>query len=307
MHYSKFTGLLFAAVLLTPLLARADAPVTSAPPTTAPPTAASAPAAAMSTPFQYTNGKIVVQAKINGMGPYSLALDSGAETMMITQQVADACKLSVQTGTVEISGTSGSYVPVGQAMVDKLEVGQAVVDKPFCTVSPRAISVDGYIGAPLFNAYTVQIDFGSHQITCYPPDGYRPDPADQLFPITFGKHRVPVVQGSIGGVSAGFEIDTGSTFPAELAPGFVKTNDLTHKFTKIGSVMTNSVAGPANADVYGAPTLSLGNTAALALADNVPTLFQAPAVSDWDGRIGAPVLANYVVTFDYAHSRLYLR
>ncbi|HEX5324285.1 MAG TPA: hypothetical protein VFW40_10900, partial [Capsulimonadaceae bacterium] len=38
-----------------------------------------------------------------------------------------------------------------------------------------------------------------------------------------------------------------------------------------------------------------------------PVLFQGPAVADWDGRIGAPVLANFVLTFDYAHSRLYVR
>jgi hypothetical protein len=299
-------GVFISLALPTSVFAAADAPTTGVPPTS-PVLPTPQTAASFSAPFQYTNGKIVVQARINGLGPYSLALDSGAETMMISQQVVDACKLSTQTGTVQISGTSGNYVPVSQAQVDRLDIGGSVVNKPFCTISPRPISVDGYIGAPLFNAYTVQIDFGSHQIICFPSDGYKPDPMDQMIPIPFGKHRVPVAQGAIGGVAAKFEVDTGSTFPAELAPGFVQSNDLSHKFQQIGTVMTNSVSGPAPADVYGAPSLSLGSSPALPLATNVPTLFMGTAVGDWDGRIGAAVLANFVVTFDYAHSRLYIR
>lgn len=286
-------------------------PAPASPPTT-PSLAAPAPVAPVAVPFQLEDGKIVVPATIDGAGPFSLGIDSGAETVMITQHVADQAKVEVKTGTVEISGTTGSYVPVGQAMVDTVQVGNAVVEKPFCTVAPEQLSVDGYIGAPLFNFYVVEIDFANRTLTCIPPTSFRPDPADIAVPITLGKHRVPVVKGEIGGVPGSFEIDTGSVFPAELSPDFVKENDLDGKFTKLGTVGSISVGGPIQSAVYSLPGLVIGTGAAsIRSSGSVPTLFLnpagAPVIGDWDGRIGTPALQGLVVTFDYMNSTLYLR
>lgn len=285
----------------------------SPPPAPVPPAPATQPAPPppVPVPFQLVGDKIVVPATIDGAGPFSLGIDSGAETVMFTQHVADEAKVPVKTGTVALSGATGNYMPVPQAMVDTVQVGNAVVKKPFCTISPEHLSIDGYIGAPLFNFYVVQIDFGNRTITCYPPASFKPDPADIAIPIILGKQRVPVVKGQIAGVPASCEIDTGSEFPAELSPQFVKKYDLASKFTKLGTTESFSIGGPVESAVYAVPGVVLGTPEApLNWPQALPTLFLNPAVpviGDFDGRIGAPALMGLVVTFDYIHSMLYVR
>ena len=306
--FSAVAGQAFAQAT-TEVLPPTPSPAPSASAPVAPEPAPSAPVAV---PFQLEDGKIVVPAMIDGAGPFSLGIDSGAETVMITQHVVDQAKIVVKNGTVELSGTTGNYVPVPQAMVDTVQVGNAVVQKPFCTVSPEQIAIDGYIGAPLFNFYVVQIDFGNHTLTCIPPASFKPDPSDMPIPIVLGKHRFPVVKGEIGGVPASLQIDTGSDFPAELTPDFVKKNDFTHKFTKLGTTGSISVGGPTESAVYSVTGLVLGAPpAALRSTGDIPTLFLnpagAPVIGDYDGRLGAPALTGLVVTFDYMNSTLYVR
>ena len=195
------------------------------------------------------------------------------------------------------------------AVVAKLQIGDAVVTEPVCTVAANPIAYDGYIGAPLFNAYTVQIDFGKRVLNIYDKGTYVRDPSDVAVPIVFGKHRVPVAAGMIGGLSALFEIDTGSAFNLELLPDFVKAHDLTTKFQKLGSTVTSSVNGPARADVYDLKTLMLGAGNPINIEGAIQAVFlpTSPSSAAFNGRIGAPMLSRLIVTFDYENSKMYLR
>jgi hypothetical protein len=288
-----------------------------------------------SVPFQLIQNKIAIPALIDGNGPFTLAIDSGSETMTISQKVADACKMTVNTGTVEVSGTSGSYIPVAQASVGKLQIGAAEIDKPFCTIDTRPHAVDGFVGAPLFNFYTVQIDFGNSLVTCFAPNSYKPDPNDIAIPITLGLHRVPVIHGYVGSVPINLEIDTGSSFPCELNGSVVKANDLTDKYTHEGDIVSSSVSGPVTCGVYGvtdlavetkpagAPALPAGvvspsatppaqgqGVAVIKMPGTVPTIFYpagAATTGDWDGRLGEPAFTGMVLTLDYTHAVMYLR
>jgi hypothetical protein len=278
------------------------------------------PSAPSPVPFQLIEDKAAVPVTIDGSGPFTIAIDSGSETMSISQKIVDACKLTTKTGTVAVSGTSGGYVGVAQASVGAVRIGASEVDRPFCTVDPKEHAVDGLIGAPLFNAYTVQIDFGNKTVTCYAPGGYRPDPGDVAIPITLGLHRVPVVRALLGSTPVMLEIDTGSSFPCELYAPVVTANNLTAKYVYEGEVSRDSVAGPVVSGVYAITDLSLSSAPSSASADDSRPLIKLPAIvpafffpsgqiseGNWDGRLGEPVFAGMVLTLDYANSRMYIR
>jgi hypothetical protein len=217
----------------------------------------------------------------------------------------------VQTGKVEVKGTTGGFVPVGQADVQTVKIAGITLSRPVCVVESIDLPCDGLIGAPLLNAGVVEIDFANKQLTTYASDAFLPKPGDTGVPITFGKHRVPVVPAAIGGIDAKLELDSGSAFPAELMPGFVKEYDLAGKFPKIGRVGRYSISGSAQSDVYDLQSLTLGDKAGIAFDGPVPTVFvepaQAPVANDFDGRVGCPVLSRAAVTFDYPHAMVYFR
>ncbi len=260
-------------------------------------------------PIKVVNSKIIVDVMIDGHGPHSLGIDSGAETVMLSQKVVDADKMATTSGTIELAGTDGAYKPVSQTTIGKLTIGTFEVDNPVTTVAPSDISVDGYIGAPLFNTYTVQIDFGNNTLSLFTPDSFKPTPEDQEIVIMLGKHRYPVLKGEIGGFEANLQVDSGSAFPAELLPNFAAAHDVTKNFVKIGSVESKSVGGPMSSDVYDLKSLWLGSDHSLQYNGVLPTLVLPTDSTDtqFDGRIGEPMLASFVVTFDYAHSKMYLR
>jgi hypothetical protein len=256
-------------------------------------------------------GTFCVSATIDGKGPYSLMVDSGAEIMVLKSSVAKAAGLTVDNGKVEVKGTTGGFVPVGQADVDTVQIAGATLHHPVCVVESMNFPCDGLIGAPLLNAGVVQLDFAGKQITTYAPNTFAASVGDVGMPIVFGKHRLPVVAATISGADAKLEVDSGSAFPAELMPDFIKAHDLTTKFTKVGSVGRISISGPAQSDIYGMDSLILGDKPAVRIPGPIPTLFiepaQAPVASDFDGRVGCPMLAGTSVTFDYPHAMLYLR
>jgi hypothetical protein len=239
-------------------------------------------------PFRVIDNKIAVPATIDGNGPYELAIDCGAETMSISQAVVDACKLTVTDGDVEVSGTTGAYTPAGHVAVSNVRIGGVEVDNPYCTVSAPSTAVDGYLGAPRFNFYTVQINMANDTITCYPPNGYTPDPSDIAVPITLGLHRVPVVQGLIGATPASLEVDTGSSFPAELYSKVVQAGNLTESSPYLGQIGSRSIGGPIVAPVYGLDSISV-NTALQVAAPATNDNPVAPAAAT--GTAGATTAA----------------
>ena len=300
--------------------ASADAPKTGtapdAPAATAPDTPSATEPAASLKPVTVPlivapSGKFCVDTMINGKGPYSLLVDTGSEIMAIKPDVAKACGLTVKTGTAEVQGPTGGFVPVGQADVDTATVAGITMKKPVCLVEPLNASYDGIIGAPLFNAGIVQLDLPGKQLTTYPTDTFMPDPSDAALPILFGQGRVPIVSGTVGGVPASIEIDTGSSFPVELNADFVDTHKLRDTFVKLGTVQHSSVSGVSTSDVYDGGSLKLGDIEWTKLNGKVPALFLsakpgAPKRA-FDGRVGCPLLTDSVMTFDYAHAKVYLK
>ena len=297
-----------APAVTPPAAGPAAAPAQPAGPTATTPSAAPATAGqAVSVPLTVApSGKFCVDAMIDGKGPYSLLVDTGSEVMVIKPSVAAACGLTVKTGTVEVQGPTGGFVPVGQADVDTVTVAGLTLKRPVCTVETINLPYDGMIGAPLFNAGVVRLDLAGKKLTTYAADAFTPAREDVELPILFGSQRVPVVGGVIGGAAANLEIDTGSSFPAELNADFVDSHNLRDFFAKIGTVQHSSVSGVETSDVYDGRSLKLGDKEISKLDGAIPTLFlSSPVKRKFDGRVGCPLLTDTVMTFDYRHSKMY--
>ena len=295
-------GPVIAAPAETPATAPA-APIPATPEAVAP-ASTSAP---VTVPLTVApSGKYCVGVMIDGKGPYSLLVDTGSEIMVIKPSIAKACGVTVKTGTIEVQGPTGGFVPVGQAEIDTATVAGLTLKHPVCTVQENNLPYDGIIGAPLFNAGIIRLDLAGKKLTTYAANAFTPEQTDVALPILFGSQRVPIVEGTIGGTAANLEIDTGSSFPAELNAPFVDSHNLRDLFVKIGSVQHSSVSGVATSDVYDGQSLKLGESEIPKLDGKIPTLFlTTPNKRKFDGRVGFPLLADTVMTFDYQNSKVY--
>ncbi len=140
------------------------------------------PAPIATVPMRLVAGKFVVDAMLDGHGPFAIAIDSGAETLIITPHVARLCRFQLQRGTVAVTGTqSRDALNVAQAHVGSIRIGGATVENPFCTVSPTPLQVDGYIGAPLLNAFVTEIDPHAKLVRLYTPQSFNAIQSDSDF------------------------------------------------------------------------------------------------------------------------------
>src|SRR5262249_50877927 len=121
-------------------------------------------AASSSVPFVLeASGAIIVEARINGHGPYRLFVDTGSSRAVVSQRTA------CEVGAAVVAKTS--VVSIGQeatrlvVRVDRLDVGTAIRPNLLASVIPddelRATvpGVDGVLGQDFLSAFDYTIDY----------------------------------------------------------------------------------------------------------------------------------------------------
>jgi predicted aspartyl protease len=286
---------------------------------TAPPTGASIAAGAASTtvPFRLLNNHVYVQAYVNGKGPYTFIVDTGGHTLLSHRVVTEAGLKPV--GEAVTSGAGEGHSTSGFVHFDEIAVGGVRLrdEMGFATeIYDRSIEgfpVDGMIGFELIRRMVTQIDYGRRTITFTDPARFQPKGAEAktlgvAIPFVFYDH-LPNVRGSIGGLPARLDIDTGSRTELGVTSPFVAAHQLRAEFRKGTSAVTGwGVGGAARDYMVRLPSMKLGPVE----VDNVAAgLSEARggSISDpnYDGNVGSGLLKRFVVTFDYARQVMYLK
>jgi membrane-associated protease RseP (regulator of RpoE activity) len=118
------------------------------------------------------------------------------------------------------------------------------------------------------------------------------------------------VSGMIADLPARFDIDTGSRSEVDITGPFVKAHNLRARFSKGVSAVTGwGVGGASHSYVVRLPSLIFGS--ASPVTNTVAGLSEdkGGSISDpnYEGNIGGGFLKRFVVTFDYAHQKMYLK
>src|SRR3954447_7492928 len=129
-------------------------------------------------PFQILRtNHMLVQARINGKGPFRLIFDLGAPFTLISNRAAE------RSGVVAEGGPRSLLFGIRDpAEVDTLQVGDLtakdlpvmVMDHPLlkamADLDPLRRPIDGIIGYPLFARYRTTIDYQAREMTFEPVD-----------------------------------------------------------------------------------------------------------------------------------------
>jgi hypothetical protein len=286
----KFVILLAAGGLLA--LAAWQAPRLMEP---APPEKIMVPEGGVSVPMLDFGGRPVVEARINGKGPYQFILDTGAEEIDIDSTLADDL------------ASPGSTVGrlFGEARLEELAVGAAVLQgvavrrAPMLAALGGTNSPRGVLSASYFPGYLVVFDYPAKKIIIR--QGSLPPGDDRrVFQYTAGDvlPRVPV---RIAGHEFRLHVDSGAPSGLTVPTKFSDEIPLTEKPREVGHFRTPGGEFPVLAGTVNGP-ITLGEykleIAQINFSDVKPG--PGPAV----GNMGYQVLRDFIVTLDSKNHRI---
>jgi hypothetical protein len=121
------------------------------------------------TPRIVQGALIVIPVKVNEAGPFDFMVDTGSQTVVIDPSLASELHLKPQ-GTVGLVSVA-SYAQASAAVVDTLEAGSRVVEKPLVVVQDlRQIQaadprIRGVLGQSFLTHFDILID-NEHKLLC---------------------------------------------------------------------------------------------------------------------------------------------
>ncbi len=250
-------------------------------------------------PSRRCSNYFLVDATINGRGPFSMVLDTGASQTVVTPRVADALKQDTRHVNMYAEGSQGKRQDVDRVLnVRTLKIGsvelrgfEAITLDLARIQATLGSGVDGILGAPAFKDVLLSIDYPSSTIRI--SRGQLPSPDGQRV-LALAEDDKPTIDVRIAGQRRRFLLDTGKA-------GAFSVRDFDRQnFAAPPATIANGVA------IGGTYILRAGRLAGdISLGD---ITFKHPVVesSDASDLIGAEALKSFVVVLDMGHRRVSL-
>lgn len=237
----------------------------------------------------------VVEAKVNGQGPYHFAIDSGAAGLMRVSPALQKTLGLAPVGEVMVGDPSRKNMQRRSIVhVDSVDIGGAHFGGIEAVVSDGG-EADGVIALHMFGDLTVTLDYPKSQLRL----GLQPLAANDPHVVAFTAERgIPEIGVDIAGVNRKVDVDTGSpaflSIPSDWAAAMNFTSE--PRVVGHGRTSTNEFEIRA-ADLKG--DLRVAGYTAPNPAVDIVSIFPV-------ANLGARFLREYAVTFDMANGRLAL-
>jgi len=261
-------------------------------------------------PITMFGAHVFTSVRVNGRGPFSMFLDTGAGASCIDEGLARELGLA-REGAIEAKGVTGTTT-VSTVRVDSLGVG------PITLLSQRLVALplaglpgsedgrySGILGYDFFSRFVVRIDYTKKTLSLYDPRTYEPPAGATVLPISL-EGNVPSVAGTVDGRLEGqFRIDTGSGSTLDLHGPFVAENHLIASARRVAHRPLAGIGGVSLGAVARLDSFALGP---FVVRDPIVGLSESSegafATKRSAGNIGGGILRRFTITFDYEHARI---
>lgn len=212
--------------------------------------------------------RMTVEVGVNGTGPYRFVVDSGADTSVVGQRLANALRLPPGTRVMLNGITASSYVD--RVRVNELQVGPTKVqDLHLPVLREFDLGAEGMLGLDALVEQRLMLDFEKRTISV--DDASRPAPRmDGEIVVTARLKRGQLILTEVkaGSTSVDAVVDTGS----EISIGNTALREKLFKRypNRVESVKITGVTGvEADLQLMRVPQLKLGSI----ILRNVPIAF----------------------------------
>jgi hypothetical protein len=257
-------------------------------------------------PFVVESGLVIVQVKINGLGPYNMALATGRDRSLFSHDAATALHLRMYSNPGPITDLADppKLVTLPTMEIGPMKLGNIDLDLGKGFESRSSQTLYGMLGGDFLKDRIVQIDYPNSVVRFYSASPYpKEQPADSkrvMLPMRFELNlTVPILDGvSINDKKIKIVLD--SAFPGilSLTPTAVKYLGLESEVAALPVSSGKNKNDPRKGQVK---TLMVGTLK----LDSPSTLFYMKGssfdqkIDKFGGIVGNSFMQDYKVTFDY--------
>jgi len=156
--------------------------------------------------------RLTVDTYVNGKGPFSFVVDTGADRSVIAEDVAK--DLGLRIGDDVIVQGIARALPAPAVELDSLRIGRISIDSLPMPVLPRSwLGADGYLGLDVIDRQAVTFDFQNHKLTIQPSDhvsNILPMADQALVRVNGSNGKLTAVNCSVDGTKAYAFVDSGA-------------------------------------------------------------------------------------------------
>jgi predicted aspartyl protease len=257
--------------------------------------------AGVDVPLQWLGNKIVVEAKVNGKGPYTFFFDTGAQGAVLDQGLAEELKLPV-IGEGKIASPGGKGFPAKQVRFD-LEIGDLKLPGMLAMsfdrskLFPDPKSPRGVLSAKMFPGNLVTLDFARDRLVVRP--GELPNPDGKTVFACNPAEPIPVIPITIAGKEVQVHIDTGAAGGISLPLSVAERLPLASKPVEVG----RGKRVDRELVIFGATLNGQAKIGTLVL-DNPKLRLEESKFER--GILGNEILRRFELTFDSKNNRIRL-
>ncbi len=252
--------------------------------------------------IEYQAPTLLVEARVNGKGPFWFAFDTGASTSLIDAKVAERLKLKPE----QRPDREGPYftrartLAVGRAQARDLEL----VIRDFSPLSERlGREVAGIVGYNWMEQFVFEIDYRSGRLTIWPRNTELTPRGDQL-PIPLELRSVRGFTGATMYIPA--RMENVHRCPAEIDTG-TDLGIVGRQMALQLGVDVNRLGGQRERPRYAVRRLDLAGRVYVNVPFYVDPRRGADANPYAQCILGNEVLKEFVVTFDIPRRRAFFR
>ncbi len=171
-------------------------------------------AATVEIPLEIANDHIFLKARVNGKGPFTFLLDSGAGKSVLSRVIANELELN-SSGEIASKGIGGfGSVTIGE--IDSISLGDLTLSLDRIMITDlsqfrnfQVGAVQGIIGYDFFVRFPMVIDFESeNMILVNPSREFRPEFENLIDAELY--FQIPTIEAQLNGVTGRFLFDLGA-------------------------------------------------------------------------------------------------
>ena len=275
-------------------------------------------------PMQIQRNLLVVNATLNGYGPFNFLLDTGVATSIITLP-ALADSLHLHHGQMfRIVGAGGSDTGLQAYQADSVRVGLSGVvaqHMPLLVLSQDVLNLSGYVGIPIHGILGSEL-FRSFVVTLRPEEGYlvatRPDtyraPKGRLWssiPLSLENNKAyftaPIKLTDSLTLPLKLVLDTGASHALSIE--LDSDPRLQAPARRLPTDLGRGLTGVVQGFLGRVPRLQLGRYTLPDVLTSFPNSADVHRRIDVprNGNVGYELLKRFSLVIDYPHRRLLLR
>jgi predicted aspartyl protease len=252
-------------------------------------------------PLLWVGKKPVIEAKIEGQGPFSFFFDTGAQGAVIDEALAKDLKLPV-VGEGKVASPGGKGIPSKQVRFNADIGGTKLADLTAMSFDrsklfPDPKSPRGVLSAKMFSGHLLTLDFAKNRLTVRP--GELPEADGKTIFKCDNNEPIPTIWISLGGKEVEVCVDTGAPGGLSLPFAVAERLPLDGKPVEIG----RGRRVDREIVIYGAKLKGQARIGSLVLENPELRLEESKFER---GILGMEILRKFDVTYDAKNGRLRL-